>query len=120
MKSQVLGLRSQVLGLKSQVVALTLTVLVLGSVPSFAQQSAQQAPKGTQTAASQEGYVPVDQLPNAPQQETIPAARLVGIAYGFVWVILVLYVWSIWSRLSKVERELQSVSRRIPGGGRPA
>jgi hypothetical protein len=113
MKSQVSGPKSQV------VVVLTLIVLVLGAARAFAQQSPPPT-KGSQTAASQEGYVPVDQLKNAPQQETIPAARLVGIAYGFVWVMLVLYVWSIWNRLGKVERELQSVSRRIPGGGRPA
>ena len=115
MTSQVSSLKSQVLA-----VALTLGVLSLGAAPAFAQQQPPTPPKGSQTAASQEGYVPVDQLPSAPQQETIPAAKLVGIAYGFVWVMLVLYVWSIWSRLSKVERELQSVSRRIPGGGRPA
>ncbi len=113
-------MKSHVLRLKSQAVALAVTIVVLGAGSVLAQQQAPKPPKGSQTAASQEGYVPVDQLPNAPQQETIPAARLVGIAYGFVWVMLVLYVWSIWSRLSKVERELQSVSRRIPGGGRPA
>lgn len=114
MKSQVSRLTSQV------VLALTLIVLVLGASRVLAQQQAPPPPKGSQTAASQEGYVPVDQLPNAPQQETIPAAKLVGVAYGFVWVMLVLYVWSIKSRLGKVERELQSVSRRIQGGGRPA
>ena len=114
MKSQLSSLRSQV------ALALTLIVLVLGASRAVAQQQTPAPPQGKQTPASQEGYVPVDQLPSGLQQETIPAARLVGIAYGFVWVMLVLYVWSIWSRLGKVERELQSVSRRIPGGGRPA
>ena len=106
--------------MKRILAALSLGLALMFAVPAFAQQPPPQPPKGTQTPASQEGYVPVDQLPNAPQQETIPAAKLVGIAYGFVWVMLLFYVWSIWSRLSKVERELQSVSRRIPGGGRPA
>lgn len=103
--------------MKRMLAAVTLACALFAAAPSLAQQA---APKGTQTPASQEGYVPVDQLPSPPAQETIPAARLVGIAYGFVWVMLVLYIWSIWSRLGKVERELQSVSRRIPGGGHPA
>ena len=106
--------------MRRTLVGLTLALAVFIAAPVFAQQQAPAPPQGKQTPASQEGYVPVDQLPNAPAQETIPAATLVGVAYGFVWVMLVLYVWSIWGRLGKVERELQSVSRRIPGGGRPA
>jgi len=67
-------------------------------------------------SAAQEGFVPVDQLPKP--QDTIPAAPLVATAYAFVWVMLFGYVVSIWRRLSTVERELQSVSRRINTGGR--
>jgi CcmD family protein len=67
------------------------------------------------TAAAQDGFVPVSRT---AQQETIPAARLVVSAYGFVWVMLLGYLWSIWSRLGKVERELQAVSRRIAAGER--
>jgi CcmD family protein len=78
--------------------------------------SAQQPPPPRQPAAAQEGFVPVDQLPKP--QDTMPAARLVAIAYAFVWVMLFGYVVSIWRRLSTVERELHSVSRRIGSGGR--
>lgn len=67
-------------------------------------------------SAAQEGFVPVDQLPKP--QDTMPAAPLVATAYAFVWVMLFGYVVSIWRRLSKVERELESVSRRIGSGGR--
>jgi CcmD family protein len=67
-------------------------------------------------SAAQEGFVPVDQLPKP--QDTMPAAPLVATAYAFVWVVLFGYVISIWRRLSTVERELQSVSRRIGTGGR--
>jgi len=68
--------------------------------------------------AAQDGFVPVNRA--AQVQETIPAATLVGVAYGFVWVMLLGYLWSIWSRLGKVERELEVVSRRVTGGGRQA
>ena len=67
------------------------------------------------TAAAQDGFVPVSR---AAQQDTVPAARLVVIAYGFAWVMLLGYLWSIWSRLGKLERELTAVSRRIDAGER--
>ena len=59
-------------------------------------------------------YVPVDPSAN---QEQLPAAPLVIGAYAVIWVGLVVYLWSIWRRLSRVERELAQVSRRIPPGG---
>ena len=68
------------------------------------------------TAASQDGFVPVSRA--AQPQDTIPAARLVAIAYGFAWVMLAGYLLSIWKRLGTVEREMQAVSRRIGAGGR--
>jgi CcmD family protein len=80
---------------------------------SVATATAQQPPP---PSAAQEGFVPVDQL--AKPQDTMPAAPLVATAYAFVWVMLFGYVVSIWRRLSTVERELQSVSRRIGTGGR--
>lgn len=60
-------------------------------------------------------YVPVDPTEN---QEQLPAAPLVMGAYAVVWVAVVLYLWSIWLRLSRVEREIAQVSRRIDAGGK--
>lgn len=63
-----------------------------------------------------EGFVPVEQLEG---QEQMPAAPLVAAAYGVAWAAVLLYVWTVWRRLAKVERELADVSRRIqPGAGR--
>src|SRR5262245_26501143 len=74
--------------------------------PVEGQQPAAATPKAPQ--AAQDEFVPVD-APLTPQ-DTIPAQRLVGIAYGFIWVVVFAYVWSVRSRLGKVERELEAVS----------
>ena len=88
---------------------LTLIVLVLTlAVPAAAAAQAQPA----KPAATDE-FVPVTGTPQGAQ-ETIPAQRLVGIAYGFIWVVLFGYVWSVRSRLSRVEHEIEAVSRRVP------
>ena len=51
-----------------------------------------------------------------PQQEQLPAAPLLVAAYAFVWVALLVYVWTIWRRLMKVEREMQELSSRVSEG----
>ena len=81
-------------------------VLALG-MPAFAQQP---APKGP---AAQDGFMPVD----APitGQDAMPAPRLVAIAYGFIWLVLFGYVASVKMRLSGVEREIDTLSRRVAG-----
>ena len=84
--------------------------LLLIVIPLFAAAplSAQQQPPPK--PAAQDAFVPVD-VPNN-QQETIPAQRLVGIAYGLIWVLLLGYVWSVRSRLARVEREMEALNRR--------
>ena len=62
-----------------------------------------------------DGFVPVEQL---PAREEIPAAPLVAAAYGIAWAALLIYVWSLWQRLAKVERELTDVAKRIEPGAR--
>jgi CcmD family protein len=86
-----------------------MVTLLLLTAPAFAQQPASKAP-----AAAQDGFVPVDAPLNA--QDTIPAPRLVAIAYGFIWVVLFGYLWSVRSRLATVEREMASISRRAASG----
>jgi CcmD family protein len=56
-----------------------------------------------------EGFVPVDEV---PEGEQIPAINLVAAAYGFVWVALVGYVWSLGRRLQRVESELSDLAAR--------
>ena len=76
---------------------LMFVLLLAGVVPLAAQQ---------QPPAE---FVPVK---DAPQAEQIPAMPLLGAAYGFIWVGLLGYVWSIARRLKTVELELASLESR--------
>ena len=72
---------------------------VLLSAPAF----------GMQPPAGQSEFVPVDSLPAADQ---LPAAPLLVAAYAFVWLATIVYLWSIWRRLNKVETEMRALERR--------
>src|SRR5260221_10834762 len=89
--------------------AVIVAVLLLSGAAA-AQQPAPKSPP----AAAQDGFVPVDAPMNA--QDTMPAPRLVAIAYAFIWLVFFGYLWSVRSRLSRVERELEAVGRRVGAG----
>ncbi len=89
-----------------------LLVLALGllwAAPALAVATGQ-PPAQARPADPQGGFVPVKDL---PAQEHLAAAPLLISAYAFVWVALLVYVWSVWRRLTKVEREIQALSRRL-------
>ena len=91
---------------------LLVAVFILSAVLAApAGAAAQQPPRST---ADQE-YVAVD--PSAAQEQ-LPAAPLVIGAYAVIWIVVFVYLWSIWRRLAAVERELAQVSRRIETGDR--
>jgi CcmD family protein len=77
---------------------LLLMVLLIGSSAVGAEQ--QQPPPD---------FVPVE---NAPPGEQIPAMPLLGAAYGFIWVGVFGYVWSLARRLQKVEAEIADLESR--------
>ena len=84
--------------------ALIGVALLTAASPALAQPPSQPQP-------AQEEFVPLSEVPPGEQ---IPAFRLVAIAYGMVWVILIGYVWSVSQRLQKVERELAAIERKGP------
>ena len=69
------------------------------------------AARGARAAADdgQSEFVPVNELPPADQ---LRAAPLLITAYAFVWVAVLFYVWTIWRRLNKVEKDMQALARR--------
>ena len=76
---------------------LVLSLLLLGSPLVI---GAQQPPAD---------FVPVE---NAPPGEQIPAMPLLGAAYGFIWIGVFGYVWSLSRRLQKVETEIAELESR--------
>jgi CcmD family protein len=94
---------------------MTILKRTLGALLTIVLLAAPVAALQPPTGAAQEGFVPIDQL---PPQEQLPAAPLLITAYAFVWVLLMVYLWSIAKRLGKVESEIQTLQRRSAGSGR--
>jgi CcmD family protein len=67
------------------------------------------AASGASAAQPPKDFVPVEA---APEGEQIPAMPLLGAAYGFIWVGVLGYVWSIARRLQHVESELADLESR--------
>jgi CcmD family protein len=71
-------------------------------------------PVAAQPQPAQEEFVPVRDA----ETERLPAAPLVMSAYAVAWLLVFLYVWSLWRRLNKVERELAELGQRAAPKGR--
>jgi len=62
-----------------------------------------------QPKPSPDEFVP---MKDVPPEEQIPAINLVAAAYGFVWIVVVGYVWSLGKRLQKAEAEIAALERK--------
>jgi len=67
------------------------------------------AAHAAQPQPSVDEFLPMEEV---PAEEQIPAINLVAAAYGFVWVVVVGYVWSLGRRLQKAEAEIADLERR--------
>lgn len=95
--------------------ALVLCASVAVPVLAQTQPPAAQPVSPVQPGAN-DGFVPMSA---AAPREMLPATPLVFYAYSFVWLALIGYVFSIWRRMARVERDLADVQRRLkdgPGG----
>ena len=80
------------------------------TVITAAQPPVAQPPAAPGQAPEAQGeFLPVSELPPADQ---LRAAPLLITAYAFVWVAVLFYVWTIWRRLNKVEKDMQTLARR--------
>ena len=61
-------------------------------------------------------FVPADQL----KQDTVPGCALLLAAYAVAWIAVVAYVWIVWRRAGRIERELADIAAKIAARGRRA
>ena len=87
------------MSIRRLLIALTSCVLLASSAFAF------------QPPAGQSEFVPVDSVPLADQ---LPAAPLLVTAYAFVWLAVMVYLWSIWRRLNTVETEMRALAQKMP------
>jgi CcmD family protein len=95
----------------SALVVFTLTMSAQGAQPPAAPASEPPITQAPLPPIAQDGFVPV--RPGELEQEQLPAAPLVFIAYSVVWLALVGYVFVLWRRITTVERELKDVSAKL-------
>lgn len=88
---------------------MAIVTLVLVGAPAFA--LAQEPPP----QGSPDGFVPMSSLPPG---EEMPGGPFVVAAYAFFLVLMAFYLWTIWNRLGKVEKELHDLERRQGGAAR--
>jgi CcmD family protein len=80
-------------------------LLAQAPAPATQAPAAQAAPQG-----APDEFVPVKAR---TQQDELPAAPLLVAAYAFVWAALLVYVWTIWRRMRRIEREIQQLASRV-------
>jgi CcmD family protein len=68
-------------------------------------------PAAAAPPAAQDEFVPITQL---PPDEKVPAAPLLIAAYAVVWIVLAVYLWTLWTRFRRAERDLDALARRLP------
>lgn len=61
-----------------------------------------------QTQEPLSGFVPIDQVPRSDQ---LPAAPLLVASYAFMWVAVMVYVWSIQVRMRRVEADIVALRK---------
>ena len=108
MTMRVSGSERKWITIRALLVMLAVVGLLLSRVATHVSSAATQPPAG------QEEFVPIDQL---PQDEELPAAPLVIGAYAIAWLAVFAYMWSLWQRTTRVERDLAELSRRVQAGG---
>ena len=93
------------------VVVAACCVVWLGvAIEARGQQPAPESPPRAAPPAAQDEYVAVSDL---PPDEQLPAVPLVFIAYGLIWLAVLVYVATLWRRQSLVQKEIDALKRQL-------
>ena len=58
---------------------------------------------------AQNEFVPADSV----QRQELPSGPLLYAAYAFVWAAVLVYVFFLWRKIGRVERELGEVRQKL-------
>jgi CcmD family protein len=85
-------------------------VCALGLLSGMRVDARQQPPAARPAPqAAQNEFVPVKDLPPAEQ---MPAGPLVLGAYGFIWAVVLVYVFLLSRRLQAVQKDIDALKRQ--------
>jgi CcmD family protein len=70
-------------------------------------------PTSSTAAPAQDEFVPISEL---PADEKLAAGPLLITAYAVVWIVLAVYVWTLWRRFLRAEQDIKSLASRLPSG----
>jgi CcmD family protein len=65
----------------------------------------------TTAAPAQDEFVPISEL---PAEEQLAAGPLLIAAYAVVWIVIAVYLWTLWRRFLRAEQDVKSLSTRLP------
>ena len=85
--------------------------LLFAAGPAWSLTVVAQQPPPQPAKPAQDEFVPIDQLPPGEQ---LPAAPLLIAAYSVAWLAVAGYLFSIWRRLDRVDRDIAEAGRRLP------
>ncbi len=71
------------------------------------------------TETQLQGSAGAAQMVQGAATENLPATPLLYFAYGGIWLVLLLYVFMLWRKLQRVEKELQQLPTSRPRADRP-
>ena len=94
---------------------LTLAMAVAFAIVASVNAQSAGAQPSPSAPPGQTEFVPLNEL---PPSEQLPAAPLLVTAYAVFLMLMVLYVWTVWVRLNKVETEMRALEQRTMKHGR--
>jgi CcmD family protein len=74
-------------------------------------QAPSPAPPPSTAAPAQDEFVPISEL---PAEEQLAAGPLLITAYAVVWIVIAVYLWTLWRRFLRAEQDVKSLASRLP------